>query len=83
MYAKCPYRPMRIKKALGIFGRWKASLIATTVVLVVLILLIVTVFEKCLRNGKLRNFAHTFMSSFPTDIPSEIFPLNSYYLAIS
>ena len=32
------------------FGRWKASLIATAVVLVlVLVVLVVTVFKKCLR----------------------------------
>ena len=34
---------------LPIFGRWKASLIAATVVLLVLVVLVVTVFEKCLR----------------------------------
>ena len=33
----------------ALFGRWKASLIAMTVVLVVVLVLVVTVFEKCLR----------------------------------
>ena len=65
------------------FGRWKASLIVTTVVLVVLLVVVVTRFRKMpkaslIRNGKLRNFAYTFVTSFPTDLPSQIFPLNSY-----
>ena len=52
-----------------IFGSWEGSLMATTVVLVV------TFFEKMpkallIRNGKLRNFAHSFVTSFPTDLPS-------------
>ena len=34
-----------IKMHFNVFGRWKASLIATTVVVV----FVVTVFEKCLR----------------------------------
>ena len=43
-----------VKDYLYFFGCWKASLIATTVVLVlvlvlVLVVLVVTVFEKCLR----------------------------------
>ena len=57
--------------ASSVFGRWKASLIATTVVLVV----VVTRFRKMpkallIRNGKLRNFAYTLVISFPTDLPS-------------
>jgi len=45
---------------------------ATTVVLVVVV---VTRFRKMPRallihNGKLRNFTHTFVTSFPTDLPS-------------
>ena len=47
----------------------EGSLSATTVVLV----LVVTRFRKmpkALRNGKLRNFAYTFVTSFPTDLPS-------------
>ena len=47
------------------------SLSATTVVLVLLV--VVTHFRKMpkallIRNGKLRNFAHTFVTSFPTDL---------------
>ena len=59
----------------------EASLSATTVVLnliLVLVLLtgdVVTRFRKMpkallIRNGKLRNFAYTFVTSFPTDLPS-------------
>ena len=64
-----------------IFGRWKSSLIATTVVLV--LVLVVTPIRKMpkallIRNGKLRNFAYTFVTSFPTDLPSQIFKVNSY-----
>ena len=56
-----------------VFGRWKASLIATRVV--VLVLLVVTRFRKMpkallIRNGTLRNLAYTFVTSFPTDLPS-------------
>ena len=49
---------------------------ATTVVLVVVLLVVVTRFRKMpkalliIRNGKLRNFAYTFVTSFPTDLPS-------------
>ena len=47
----------------------EGSLSATTVVLVV-----VTRFRKMpkallIHNGKLRNFAYTFVTSFPTDLP--------------
>ena len=46
----------------------------TTVVLVLVLVLLVVVtrFRKALliRNGKLRNLAHTFVTSFPTDLPS-------------
>ena len=57
------------------FWTRKGSLIATTIVLVVLVLVVVTRFRKMpkallIRNGKLRNFAHTFVTSFPTDVPS-------------
>ena len=62
---------------LGTFLDPEGSLSATTVVLlvVVLVVLVVTVFQKMpkallIRNGKLRNFAHTFVTSFPTDLPS-------------
>ena len=54
----------------------EGSLRPTTVVLlVVLVLGVVTRFRKMLkalliRNGKLRNFAYTFVTSFPTDLPS-------------
>ena len=59
-----------------IFGRWKGSLIATTVVLLVVVTGgVVTSFRKMpkallIRNGKLRNFAYTFVTSFRTDLPS-------------
>ena len=48
---------------------------ATTVVVVVVLVLVVTVFEKMpkallIRNIKLRNLAYTFVTSFPTDLPS-------------
>jgi len=57
----------------AIIGRWKASLIAPTVVVV--LLLVVTRFRKMpkallMHNGKLRNFAYTFVTSFSTDLPS-------------
>ena len=47
---------------------------ATTVVLV-LVLVVVTRFRKMpkallIHNGKLRNLAYTFVTSFPTDLPS-------------
>ena len=46
-----------------IFGRWKASLMAATVVLLVVLVGVVTRFRKMpkallIRNGKLRNLAH-------------------------
>jgi len=49
----------------------EGSLSATTVVLVVLV--VVTRFRKMptallIRNGKLRNFANTFVTLFPTDL---------------
>ena len=52
------------------FGRWKASLIAATVVLV-----LVTRFRKMpkaflIRNGKLRNLAYTFVTSAPPGLTS-------------
>ena len=62
-----------------IFGCWKASLTAATIVLLVLVLvldvLVVTVFEKMpkallIRNGKLRNLAYTFVTSLPFGLPS-------------
>ena len=48
----------------------EGSLSATTVVLVLLLLGVVTRFRKMpkallIRNGKLRNFAYTFVTSFP------------------
>ena len=57
-----------------IYRRWKASLRPATVVVVV-VLVVVTRFRKMpkallIRNGKLRNFAYTFMTSFPTVLPS-------------
>ena len=57
-----------------IFGRWKASLIAATVV-VLLVVLVVTRFRKMpkaflIRNGKLRNLAYTFVTSVPPGLPS-------------
>ena len=57
----------------------EGSLSATTVVLVLVLVLltegVVTRFRKMpkallIRNGKLRNFAYTFVTSFPTDLPS-------------
>ena len=55
----------------------KGSLSATTVVLLVLLLVVVVVtrFRKIrkaslIRNGKLRSLAYTFVTSFPTDLPS-------------
>ena len=50
------------------FRCWKASLIATRVVLVVVV--VVTPIRKMpkallISNGKLRNFAYTFVTSFP------------------
>ena len=57
-----------------LFRRWKASLTATRVVLLVL-LLVVTPIRKMpkallIRNGKLRNLAYTFMTSLPPGLPS-------------
>ena len=54
----------------AVVGRWKASLIATTVVLVVVIRFRKMPKALLIRNGKSRNFAYTFMTSFPTDLPS-------------
>ena len=55
----------------------EGSLRPTTVVLLVFVLVlgVVTRFHKMpkallIRNGKLRNFAYTFATSFPTDLPS-------------
>ena len=54
----------------------EGSLSATTVVLVLLLLLVVvTPIRKMpkallIRNGKLRNLAYTFVTSFPTGLPS-------------
>ena len=55
----------------------EGSLRPTTVVLlvVVLVLGVVTHFRKMPKallicSGKLRNFAYTFVTSFPTDLPS-------------
>ena len=54
----------------------EGSLSATTVDLVLVLLtggVVVTRFRKmpkALCNGKLRNFAYTFVTSFPTDLPS-------------
>ena len=55
----------------------EGSLSATTVVLVLVLLTggVVTRFRKMpkallIRNGKLHNFAYTFVTSFPTDLPS-------------
>ena len=55
-----------------IFGRWKASLIASTVVVLVLVVTPIRKMPKALsiRNGKLRNVAYIFVTSFPTDRPS-------------
>ena len=44
-------------------------------VVLLLVVLVVTTIRKMpkalfIRNGKLRNFAHTFVTSFPTDLPS-------------
>ena len=57
-----------------VFLDLEGSLSATTVVLVVTGG-VVTRFRKMpkaslIRNGKLRNFAYTFVTSFPTDLPS-------------
>ena len=59
---------------LHVFLDPKGSLSATTAVLLVLVL-VVTRFRKMpkallIRNGKLRNFAYTFATSFQTDLPS-------------
>jgi len=60
----------------AIFRRWKASLIATRVVLLVLLLVVVvTPIRKMpkaflIRNGKLRNLAYTFVTSLPPGLPS-------------
>ena len=54
----------------------EGSLSATTVILVLLLVLVVVTRVRkmpkavLIRNGKLRNFAYTFMPSFPTDLPS-------------
>ena len=58
------------------FWTRKGSLMPTTVVLVLaLVLVVVTCFREMpkallIRNGKLRNLAYTFVTSFPTDLPS-------------
>ena len=53
----------------------EGSLSATTVVLVVVVVVVVTPIRKMpkallIRNGKLRNLAYTFMTSFPAGLPS-------------
>ena len=53
----------------------EGSLSATTVVLLLVVVLVVTRFRKMPKallicNVKLRNFAYTFVTSFPTDLPS-------------
>jgi len=58
---------------------------ATVVVLVVVVVVVVFVVISSLkipkafliRSGAQRNFAHTFMLTFPTDVPSQIFHLFS------
>ena len=57
------------------FRTRKGSLMATTCVLVVLVVVTRYRFRKMpkallIRNGKLRNLAYTFVTSFPTDLPS-------------
>ena len=57
------------------FWTREASLIATTVVLVLVLGGVVSRFRKMpkallIRNGKLRNLAYTFVASFPTDLSS-------------
>ena len=71
---RCARQRHTRKLGFPIFGRWKASLITTTVVLV-LVLLVVTPIRKMpkallIRNGKLQNFAYTFVTSFPADLLS-------------
>ena len=50
----------------------EGSLSATTVVLVLLLVTPIRKMPKALliRNGKLRNLAYTFVTSFPTGLPS-------------
>ena len=53
----------------------EGSLSATTVVLLLVLVVVVTRFWKMPKaslicNGKLRNLAYTFVTSFPTDLPS-------------
>jgi len=50
----------------------EGSLSATTVVLVVVVVTPIQKMPKALliRNGKLRNLAYTFVTSFPTGLPS-------------
>ena len=60
---------------LFVFWTRKGSLIAKTVVLVLVVVLVVTRFRKMPKaslicNGKLRNLAHTFTTSFPLGLPS-------------
>ena len=69
--------------SLQVFGRWKASLMAATVVVLVVVLGVVTCFRKMpkallIRNGKLRNLAYTFGTSLPSGLLSYIFKVNSY-----
>ena len=58
-----------------VFGRWKASPMAATVVVLVVVLVgVVTRFRKMpkallIRNGKLRNLAYTFVTSLPSGLP--------------
>ena len=65
-----------VDKMVTAFWTLEGVLIATTVVLVVVLLLgVVTRFRKMpkallIRNGKLQNLAYAFVTSFPTDLPS-------------
>ena len=64
------------------FWTREGSQSATTVVVVV-VEVVVTVFEKMpkaflIRNGLQRYFAYTFVTSFPTDLPFQMFNVYSY-----
>jgi len=58
-------------------GSEKATLVVVVVVVVVVISSLEIPKALLIRSGAQRNFAYTFVLTFPTDLPSQIFHLFS------
>ena len=74
---------LMVKNFRNIFGPGRqvpqATLIVVVVVVVVVVILSSLNIPKAflIRSGAQRNFAYTFVLTFPTDVPSQIFHLFS------